>query len=163
MQCITYWKLRIAFIVEKNRTANLTHKGSCCLSIYKHTALSKVETCQIKQMEVLKIVITKSKATTKCSWQAHIQACYLKIRAKVYNIYVIAFQWRSFFLGEITQQNETMQKSSKIIKSESSETNSGSWQYETGSTHTKNDFKWSWNFSHNTIEVTKQKYVVKYV
>jgi hypothetical protein len=45
MQCITYWKLRIAFIVEKNRTANLTHKGSCCLSIYKHTALSKVQTC----------------------------------------------------------------------------------------------------------------------
>ena len=159
MQCITYWKLRIAFIVEKNRTANLTHKGSCCLSIYKHTALSKVETCQIKQMEVLKIVITKSKATTECSWQA----CYLKIRAKIHNIHVIAFQQKSFFQGEITQKNETMQKSSKIIKSESSETNSGSWQYETCSTHTRNDFKWSWNFSHNTIEVTKQKYVVKYV
>ena len=111
-------------------------------------------------MEVHKIVITKSKATTECSWQAHIQAGYLKIRAKVYSTYP---QWRSFFLGDITQKNETMQKSSKMLKSESSKTNSGSWQYETCSTHTRNDFKWSWNFSHNTIEVTKQKYVVKYV
>ena len=53
------------------------------------------------------------------------------------------------------KQIEIMRKLSKVLGNELNQTNSGFWQYETSSTHIKNDFKWSWSFSHNAIEVGK--------